>query len=223
MFTGIIREVGRIKAARREGENLRLVIEAPEIAPRLAIGGSVAVNGVCQTAVVVAPGTFEVDAVPETLARTTFGALRAGHPVNLEPPLAAGDPLDGHLVSGHVDAVAETVTLERTSEGGTVLTVTVPQAIARFVVEKGSIALDGVSLTVASRRADHATVALVPHTLHATTLGRLRRGDRLNVEVDLVARYLAGLLGAVETGEITPRWLEENGYGALPLPGQPGR
>ena len=180
------------------------------------------IAGVCQTTVARGEGRFTVEAVPETLAHTTLGALRAGDAVNLELPLAAGDPIGGHLVAGHVDAKGEVAGLEK-GPHGVILSISIPPDMSSLVVEKGSIAVDGVSLTVASAAASssrqaparEARVALVPYTLEHTTLGSLRRGDRVNLEADLLARYLAGLLAgrAADEGGITAEWLAEHGYG----------
>ena len=201
MFTGIVREVGTVVAVERpDGGGARLTIAAPGIAARTLAGDSVALNGVCLTA--TAPptpdGGLAFDAVPETLDRSTLASLRPGDRVNLEPALRAGEPLGGHLVQGHVDAVG-TVT-ELAAEGdGARLTVELPPALHRLCVEKGSIALDGVSLTIAALGPDAdrtIEIALVPHTLAETTLGGLRPGDGVNVEADVLAKHVERLLEA---------------------------
>jgi riboflavin synthase alpha subunit len=193
MFTGIVSDRGRVASARRAQGVLRLAIDAPATARRLGKGDSVAVAGVCQTVVRHDAERFVVEAVPETVKVTTLGALAAGSQVNLELPLACGDALGGHLVSGHVDAVATVRSLRR-HPGGATLTLTIPAKLTPFVVDKGSIAVDGVSLTVVSRRRSEVTIAIIPHTLASTTLGQLRAGGRVNIEVDLVARYVHGIL-----------------------------
>lgn len=204
MFTGIVRELGTVRRRQLRAGVLHLEIEAPSSVLRLAVGDSVAVSGVCQTVTALRGRRFTVQAVPETLARTNLAALRAGDRVNLETSLAAGEPLGGHFVAGHVDGVARVTSLTRQPGGGAELRFTVEPALARFLAEKGSVTLEGVSLTVVSRASNggrasraargEASVALVPHTLRATTLGRARAGTRLNLEVDLLARYLDGLL-----------------------------
>lgn len=196
MFTGIIRAMGCIGAAERGSAGARLSIECPELDSwRLATGDSVAVAGVCLTALEIGAGTFAADVSAETLARTGLGALAPGDPVNLEPALAAGDALGGHLVTGHVDGLARLES--RTPEGESVrMRFVVPEALARFVAEKGAVTLDGVSLTVNRVDGSAFEVNLIPHTLRVTTLGRLQDNDRVNLEVDLIARYVDRLLEA---------------------------
>ena len=192
MFTGLIEGMGRVLAV-APGEGLtRLTLETPFPAA-LAPGESVAVEGVSLTATTGMPEGFTVDAVAETLRRTTLGGLRPGDPVNLERALRVGDRLGGHLVQGHVDGTA--AVLEVIRRGGDVrLVVELPEALRPYVAFKGSIALSGVSLTVAAVGVGAFSVALIPETLARTTLGRVGPGSRLNVEVDLLARYLEGLL-----------------------------
>ena len=181
MFTGIVRERGRVVAADRNGSGLRLRIRAQTQAEP---GDSVAVAGTCLTVTTAGGGELAFDAVAETLERTTLGDLEPGDEVNLEPALRAGEPLGGHFVQGHVDGVAEVVELEDAR-----LSLRLPEQLRRYTVEKGSVAIDGVSLTVAALREDGVEIALVPFTLEHTTLGSLRAGDRVNVEVDLLAKY----------------------------------
>ena len=179
MFTGIVREVGRVESF----DGQRLVVEAQTTA---AEGDSVAVDGVCLTAVDGSRLAFDV--VDETLARTTLGALKPGDAVNLEPALCAGDPLGGHLVQGHVDG------LGRVRSTGEPVWIDAPPELLRYSVEKGSIAVDGVSLTVAALDGEGFAVALVPHTLEVTTLGTLDAGESVNLEVDILAKYVERLL-----------------------------
>ena len=188
MFTGIITEIGRVVVG---GPRLRL--EAPATAARLAVGGSVAINGACLTAVDVTATGFTVEAIDETLRRTNLGLLEAGGSVNLELPMRAGDPLDGHLVLGHVDGTG-TVLQERGAELGRELTFELAEALAPYVAEKGSIAIDGTSLTVTAVGDDFFGVAFIPHTLDQTIAGRYQRGTVVNLEVDVVARYLERLV-----------------------------
>jgi riboflavin synthase len=188
VFTGIVREVGRVEAVEERGESVRLVVRAPETAAAAAVGDSVSLAGVCLTAVEVANGTVAFDAVPEALRRSTLGRLETGGGVNVEPALRAGDPLGGHIVQGHVDGVGR---IRRVDDEG--IEVEAPQDVLRYCVEKGSIAIEGVSLTIAGLGESSFTVALIPHTREATTLGGLAEGDEVNLEVDVVAKYVERL------------------------------
>ncbi|MDQ3979765.1 MAG: riboflavin synthase [Actinomycetota bacterium] len=185
MFTGIVEECGRFLG--RDGGRFRF--EASTVLEDAQIGGSIAVNGACLTVVAFGAGWWEADVVDETLSRTTLGLLTPGDPVNLERPVRLSDRLAGHLVQGHVDGVGEVVAPPPE------LVIRPPVALARYLAEKGSVAVQGVSLTVARAGDDSFTVAVIPHTAAVTNLGRLQTGDRVNLEVDLVARYVARLLG----------------------------
>jgi riboflavin synthase alpha subunit len=198
VFTGIVRERGRVLAARRGDDGLRLVVDPGALAGTAAVGDSVAVNGVCLTAVEVDRGAFAFDAVPETLRRSTFGSLEVGDLVNLEPALRAGEPLGGHVVQGHVDGVGRVRSVQPEGEGAR-MWIDAPDPVLRLCVEKGSVAVDGVSLTVAELDDRGFAVALVPHTRSATTLGDRRAGDEVNLEADVLAKYVERLL-AVRTG-----------------------
>ena len=197
VFTGIVREVGTVEAVETREGGARLTVRAPRTAAGTQTGDSVAVNGVCLTATAPprADGALAFDAVPETLSRSTLGRLAAGARVNLEPALRAGDALGGHIVQGHVDGLARVTALEPEGDGAR-LTADLPPPLARLCVEKGSIALDGVSLTIAELGPGPGmiAVALVPHTLAETTLGRLAPGDEVNVEADILAKHVARLL-----------------------------
>ncbi|MFL5920359.1 MAG: riboflavin synthase [Gaiellaceae bacterium] len=188
MFTGIVRERGRVVSAESNGGGVRLRIDAAQTARKAAPGDSVAVDGCCLTVTTAADGALEFDAVPETLARTTLGRLEPGAEVNLEPALRAGEPLGGHFVQGHVDGRASVKSLEQEGEGARLRLELAPELV-RYCVEKGSIAIDGVSLTVAALSDRGVEIALVPFTLEHTTLAALRPGDEVNVEVDLLAKY----------------------------------
>jgi riboflavin synthase len=188
VFTGIVRELGEVVSVDGGRDGIRLVIRAPATASSTAVGDSISIGGACLTAVDVGDGTIALDAVPETLARTTLGSLSSGAAVNIEPALRVGDPLGGHFVQGHVDAVGRVRSLEPEGEGARVW-VEAPPEILRYCVEKGSIAVEGVSLTIAALEEEAFAVALVPHTLQATTLGTLRPGDDVNLEADLLAKY----------------------------------
>ena len=194
MFTGIVREVGSVAAF----DGSRLVVEAPETAARAAVGDSVAVAGVCLTVVEAGDERLAFDAVPETLSRTALGGLEPGHAVNIEPSLRVGDQLGGHVVQGHVDAVGRirsTLALTSLPESRRVW-VDAPDTVLRYCLEKGSIAVDGVSLTVAALDDDGFEVALIPHTLEVTTLGRLEPGDEVNLEADVLGKVVERLVAA---------------------------
>jgi riboflavin synthase len=194
VFTGIVREVGRVVAVEGgAGEGAVVVVDAPATAPGVEVGGSVAIDGVCLTAETVDGARLRFHAVPETLRRTSLARLGAGDAVNVEPALRAGEPLGGHLVQGHVDGIGRVQSVEAEGEGLRVV-VEAPPAILRYCVEKGSIAVHGVSLTVAELFDDAFGVALVPHTLEATTLGELVPGREVNLEVDVLAKYVERLL-----------------------------
>ncbi len=193
MFTGIVREVGVVVEAAEAGGGRRLAIRAPGTATQVAVGDSVAIDGCCLTVTDVAGGTMSFHAVPETIGRTTLGSLEGMDAVNVEPALRAGDPLGGHYVQGHVDAVGHVQSVEAEGEGLRVF-VEAPDEVLRYCVEKGSVTVDGVSLTVAELADDAFAVALVPHTLEATTLSDLSPGQAVNLETDVLAKYVARLL-----------------------------
>jgi riboflavin synthase len=196
MFTGIVEGTGTVVALTRSGsgDGARLEVDAPWPPGELAVGDSVAVDGCCLTVVARTPGGFAADLVAETLRRTALGRLAMGARVNLERPLALGGRLGGHLVQGHVDGVGHVVARRAVGEGGEEVRVELPDDLARYVVEKGSIAVDGISLTVAGVGQGWFAVALVPHTLATTTLGERAPGDPVHLEVDVVAKYVERLV-----------------------------
>ncbi len=193
MFTGIVRELGVVVAAEEAGGGLALVVRAPEAADRTALGGSVAIAGCCLTATAIEGGQISFHAVPETIARTTLGALEPDGLVNVEPALRAGEELGGHYVQGHVDAVGRIQSVEAEGEALRVF-VEAPDDVLRYCVEKGSITVDGVSLTVAELALDAFAVVLVPHTLSATTLSAIEPGQAVNLEADVLAKYVERLI-----------------------------
>ena len=206
MFTGIVEELGRVVRLETVEDSARLTVEAPTVTQDVNLGDSVSVNGCCLTVTAVHGSTFTADLMAETLTRTTLGSQAPGDPVNLERALRASDRLGGHIVQGHVDATAEVLDHHR-GEHWDLLRIGLPQAIARYVAVKGSVALDGVSLTVvdvvdASADAPvpgagaSLSVGLIPETLRRTTLGTRRPGERVNLEVDVLAKYAECLLGA---------------------------
>lgn len=194
MFTGIVRELGTVVSIDGGSDGVRIVLAAAETAPGAGLGDSVALSGCCLTVTAIGEGELAFDAVPETLARTSLGQLGAGSRVNVEPALRAGEPLGGHIVQGHVDGVGVVRSLEPEGDGKR-LTIEADAALLRYCVHKGSIAVDGVSLTVAAVLDDAFQIALIPHTLAVTTLGGLVPGARVNLEVDVLAKYVERLLG----------------------------
>jgi riboflavin synthase len=198
MFTGIVQAVGTVVDKTPAEAGCRLRIECAALEPgRWREGDSVSVAGCCLTALDIDHTAFSADLSAETLERTSLGRLERGSPVNLEPALALGERLGGHLVSGHVDGLAEVVSI-RPSGDSRVLRFTAPAALARYIAEKGSVTLDGVSLTVNAVDGRDFEINLIPHTLAVTTLGQLESGSRVNLEVDLLARYLERLTGVEE-------------------------
>jgi riboflavin synthase len=189
MFTGIIEEIGTVTAAGN-----RLNINCRTVLSDMKPGASIAVNGVCLTAVEINAGSFSSDLSPETIARSNLGALRPGSRVNLERPMAIGDRLSGHIVQGHVDDAAEFLSLDPLPDGNWWLKVRIPADVVRYAILKGSITLDGVSLTVASIDGVDIGVAVIPHTYQATVIADYRPGTRINVEADMIAKYLEKLL-----------------------------
>lgn len=199
MFTGLVEETGQVTRAEPRPEGRRLWIGADRVREDARPGDSIAVNGCCLTVVALEPGAFGVEMVPETLRRTTLGRLVEGDRVNLERSLRLDQRLGGHLVQGHVDGVGTVSQVEPEGDGRR-LAIEVPAELRRFVAEKGSIAVDGMSLTVASVTASGCEIALIPHTLAVTTASGYRAGSSVNLEVDLLARYLARLME--ETGRV---------------------
>jgi riboflavin synthase len=193
VFTGIVREVGTVASIAGDGDGVRLEVDAPGTAGATAVGDSVSISGCCLTAVAVADGRVAFEAVPETLARTSLGRLAAGARVNVEPALRAGEPLGGHYVQGHVDGLGAVRSVAPEGDGRRLWLDAAPELL-RYLVEKGSVAVDGASLTVADLDERGFAVALIPHTLEATTLGELAPGDPVNLEVDVLAKYVERLL-----------------------------
>ena len=194
MFTGLIEELGSVRNRVRRGAFQQLEIAAERVLAGLQVGDSINIDGVCQTAVAIGESGFAVETVAETLSRTTLGSLGIGQAVNLECALRADQRLGGHLVLGHVDGIARI--RQRTERGGEHrFEIEPPPALARYIAAKGSVALDGISLTVAEISGDAFTVAVIPHTFDNTTLSHRRAGDSINLEVDVIARYVERLLG----------------------------
>ncbi|MEA2558403.1 MAG: riboflavin synthase [Actinomycetota bacterium] len=190
MFTGIIEERGEV----RELSPHRLVVAARTVTVDSSVGASIAVNGCCLTVVENAGGGLTFDLSEETLTRTSLRSLRAGDSVNLERPVTLAARLGGHIVQGHVDGVGTVTAIEAAAEGGASVSVGIPADLLRYVVEKGSITVDGISLTVAGMSASGIVIAVIPHTLAVTTLGTISIGDPVNIEVDVIAKYVERLM-----------------------------
>ena len=197
MFTGIVEELGWVERMDRRGEGAHLRVRCKKVMEGSKEGSSIAVNGVCLTAVDLDPESFSADLAPETIRRSNLGALRAGSRVNLERPLSMSDRLSGHIVQGHVDGTGHVV-VRTPAEHWEVVRIALPMALARYVVEKGSITVDGVSLTVSAVGHDWFEVSLIPTTLELTTLGRAQVGTHVNLEVDIIAKYVERLMSGGE-------------------------
>jgi riboflavin synthase len=194
MFTGIIEEVGHVAEFEQRASIYRLIVSAPALAPQLKTGDSIAVSGVCLTAFDITADTFSADLAEETVARTTLSCLGTGSLVNLELPRRAGTPLGGHIVQGHIDAAGTLISLRPVQEnadgsGDWWLEVEFPRQLERYIVEKGSIAIEGISLTIAKVDGNRIGIAIIPHTYKATNLSSLKPGDLVNIEVDVMAKY----------------------------------
>ncbi len=211
MFTGIIQRVGTVARVARSGGPMKLAIDAGDLAKRVELGGSVAVDGVCLTATVIAGPQITFDVGAESVSRSTLASFQPGRRVNLELPLAAGDPLGGHIVQGHVDAVG-TISSVRSTPDGMSLGISAPSSIMDEMVLKGSVAIDGVSLTISAIEPERFEVYLIPRTLESTTLKHKNVGDRVNLETDIIGKYIAKMLKARESGGVTENKLREYGY-----------
>lgn len=215
MFTGIVPTTGRVRSILKGSAGARLLVDAPDLRRPIEHGASVAVNGVCLTVVDADATTIQFDTVPETLACSTLGQLQSGDRVNLEPSLRVGDPVDGHMVQGHVDGTATVTDITRDASGS-VWTFTPQTELMLYLIPKGSVAVDGVSLTIARVTDTTFSVALIPTTLELTTLGDLRRGDTVNIETDILARTVVHTLQNQESGILKPAltvdYLRENGW-----------
>src|ERR1700687_5123902 len=195
MFTGIIEEVGKVVKIQQRGENRRITIEAATTPKQLGIGDSVAVSGVCLTALDIKPKTFSAHLAPETWARTSLPRLREGARVNLELPMKADGRFGGHIVQGHVDGVGNLIGLDRISNSENWwLHIELPSEIEKYTVFKGSISIEGISLTVAKLEGNRCTIAIIPHTVEMTNLGSLKPGDPVNLETDLIAKYVEKMM-----------------------------
>lgn len=210
MFTGIIEEIGRIKAVRRGSRSIVLEVEAKIVLEDVKVGDSIATNGVCLTVTSFTPGVFVADVMPETMLRTNLGNLRPGDPVNLERALKVNGRLGGHIVAGHVDGVGHITRIER-DENAIWITVSASKEILRYVIGKGSVTIDGISLTVAYVDDAVLKVSVIPHTQHETTLAGKHPGDPVNLETDMIAKYVEKLTKSKDGG-LTMEFLMENGF-----------
>jgi riboflavin synthase len=195
MFTGIVEEVGRVTRIEQRGENRRITVAAKNVSKNLKPGDSVAVSGVCLTAVDIKPESFSADLAPETWVRTSLSRLKDGALVNLELPMKADGRFGGHIVQGHVDGVGTVITLERIADSENFwLRIELPREIEKYTVYKGSISIEGISLTVAKLEGTRCTVAIIPHTVEMTNLNSLKPGDPVNLEADLIAKYVEKMM-----------------------------
>ncbi len=209
MFTGIIEEKGRVKESGRE----RLIIEAEKVMDGLKIGDSLAVNGVCLTVIEISPCSLSVEPMPETLKVTNLGSFNPGDKVNLERAMRLGDRLGGHFLSGHIDGLARL--LERVKEGNAwLLRFGVSSSLSKYMIKRGSVAVDGISLTIADLSKDEFVVSIIPHTFKMTTLGEQGPGYLANIEVDMMAKFVERLMKKSEEMGITEEFLRKHGFGA---------
>ncbi len=211
MFTGLVEEVGTVAAVIRAASGMDLAVNCRRVREKLAVGDSIAVDGVCLTVTALLPGGFAAQAVAETLARTTLGSFSPGRLVNLERAVRAQDRLGGHIVQGHVDGVAQVADMRARGQGK-VMAVVVPEGARSLLVPKGSVAIDGVSLTVARLEDEVIEIWLVPHTLAHTTLGQKRPRDMVNMEIDILAKYVAQMLHPDERAGLSVDKLKGWGY-----------
>jgi riboflavin synthase len=213
VFTGIVEGIGRVTEAQRRGALLRLTIAPPPALTDMAVGDSICVSGVCLTVSARGEGAIEVEISPETLQRTNVGSIRPGDEVNLERALKISDRLGGHLVTGHVDATGSVTEVTR-GAGSLTLAIRVPQEIAPYLVQKGSVTVEGVSLTVSGMHGEEFAVAIIPYTVDHTTLGKKRIGDEVNIEVDIIGKYVKRFLEGEKGGRqgIDAGFLVEHGF-----------
>jgi riboflavin synthase len=213
MFTGIIEELGEVESVLSRSTGARLKVRCSTVMTDMTVGASIAVNGVCLTAVDPRPDSFSADLAPETLRLSNLGDLRAGSRVNLERPLSPAGRLSGHIMQGHVDATGEFLSLQALGDDNWWLRIRVPAELDPFLVYKGSIAIDGISLTIAALEGDVLSATIIPHTWRNTTLGGYRPGARVNLECDILAKHVEKLLRKLDvTSPLTVDKLRENGY-----------
>lgn len=211
MFTGLIEEVGSINGIDSRGEFIRFSILAKEVLSDLVIDDSVSVNGVCLTAIAVTANSFKVEVVQETLKKTNLSTLKIGGKVNLERALTFAKRLGGHIVQGHVDCTGQVRKLQKQG-GGLLFSITVPDEKLKYIISEGSITINGVSLTVARVENNEITISLIPHTLESTTLAECKVGDKVNIEVDLIGKYVENILSKSQSDDLTEGWIKQQGF-----------
>ena len=213
MFTGIVEEVGRITRIEQRGENRRITVAAENAPKELHTGNSVSVSGVCLTALAIQPGSFCADLAPETWVRTSFSRIHEGALVNLELPMKADGRFGGHIVQGHVDGVGKLTAFERIADSENWwLHIELPSDVEKYTVYKGSISIEGISLTVAQLENNHCTIAIIPHTVEMTNLHSLKSGDPINLEADLIAKYVEKMMKGDAESSLTIEQLVEQGF-----------
>ena len=214
MFTGIVEEVGKVTRIEQRGEDRRITISAEKTPKELGTGHSVAVSGVCLTALDIKPGSFCADLAPETWVRTSFSRIHEGALVNLELPMKANGRFGGHVVQGHVDGVGNLMSLDRIGDSENWwLNIALPEEVEKYTVHKGSISIEGISLTVAQLKKNHCTIAIIPHTVEMTNLPSLKAGDAVNLEADLIAKYVEKMMkGESSQNSFTIEELVEQGF-----------
>jgi riboflavin synthase len=214
MFTGIIEEVGRVSRIQQRGENRRVTIAADNTPKELKTGDSVAVSGICLTAVDIKAGSFSADLAPETWALTSFSRMREGAMVNLELPMKADGRFGGHIVQGHVDGVGKLIELKRISDSENWwLRIELPSGVEKYTIYKGSVCVEGISLTVAQLEGSTCTIAIIPHTVEMTNLKSLKPGDPVNLEADVIAKYVEKMIsGDAAEGSLTVEELVRQGF-----------
>jgi riboflavin synthase len=213
MFTGIVEEVGRVARIEQRGENRRITIAAQNTPKELGTGNSVAVSGLCLTALDIKPGSFRADLAPETWVRTSFSRMHEGALVNLELPMKAGGRFGGHIVQGHVDAVGKLIALDRIAlSDDWWLDIELPDEVEKYTVYKGSISIEGISLTVAKLEKNRCTIAIIPHTVEMTNLHSLKPGDAVNLEADLIAKYVEKRMKGEAESSLTVEKLVQQGF-----------
>ncbi|HWQ60860.1 MAG TPA: riboflavin synthase [Negativicutes bacterium] len=215
MFTGLVEELGRVKTIQRGARSVRLTVGAKEIMDDVKLGDSIAVNGTCLTVVDRGDGWFTADVMPETMERTAMAGLKSGDAVNLERTLRVGDRFGGHIVSGHIDGVG-VIRAKEADDNAVVVRVAAPVTVMRYIVAKGSVAVDGISLTVVAAGPDWFTVSLIPHTASVTTLGHKGAGAPVNLEADVIGKYVEKLMGLAPPGAgksgLSAEFLAEHGF-----------
>ena len=213
MFTGIVEEVGRVSRIEQRGENRRITVSATNAPKELQTGNSVSVSGVCLTALDIKPGSFCADLAPETWVRTSFSRIHEGALVNLELPMKADGRFGGHIVQGHVDGVGKLIAFDRIAESENWwLDIEMPEDVAKYTVYKGSISIEGISLTVAKLEGNRCTIAIIPHTVEMTNLHSLKAGNPVNLEADLIAKYVEKMMRGDAESSLTVEDLVQQGF-----------